>query len=45
MDQVSNTRRDIIDIIKAGVELPPGVILFETRRGRMNSEDPTTLGA
>jgi cytochrome P450 len=25
----SNTRSDILDIIKAGVELPPGVILFE----------------
>ena len=25
----SNTRSDILDIIKAGVDLPPGVILFE----------------
>jgi cytochrome P450 len=25
----SNTRSDILDLIKAGVELPPGVILFE----------------
>ncbi len=25
----SNTRSDILDIIKAGVQLPPGVILFE----------------
>jgi cytochrome P450 len=25
----SNTRSDILDIIKAGIELPPGVILFE----------------
>jgi len=25
----SNTRSDILDIIKAGVKLPPGVILFE----------------
>jgi len=25
----SNTRSDILDIIKSGVELPPGVILFE----------------
>ncbi|MBV9411490.1 MAG: cytochrome P450 [Acidimicrobiia bacterium] len=25
----TNTRSDILDIIKAGVELPPGVILFE----------------
>ncbi len=25
----SNTRSDILDVIKAGVELPPGVILFE----------------
>jgi cytochrome P450 len=25
----SNTRSDILDIIRAGVELPPGVILFE----------------
>ena len=25
----SNTRSDILDIIKAGVELPPGVLLFE----------------
>src|SRR3546814_16794728 len=25
----SNTRSDILDIIKAGVELPPGVIHFE----------------
>src|SRR6478735_3151858 len=25
----SSTRSDILDIIKAGVELPPGVILFE----------------
>jgi cytochrome P450 len=25
----SNTRSDILDIMKAGVELPPGVILFE----------------
>lgn len=26
---LSNARSDILDIIKAGVELPPGVILFE----------------
>ncbi len=38
----SNTRSDILDIIKAGVELPPGVILFEdppthtTHRGLMS---------
>ena len=25
----SSTRSDILDIIKSGVELPPGVILFE----------------
>jgi cytochrome P450 len=25
----SNTRSDILDLIKAGIELPPGVILFE----------------
>jgi cytochrome P450 len=25
----SNTRSDILDIIKAGIELPPGVLLFE----------------
>ncbi len=25
----SNTRSDILDIIRAGIELPPGVILFE----------------
>jgi cytochrome P450 len=25
----SNTRSDILDIIKAGVELPPGVVMFE----------------
>ena len=25
----SNTRSDILDVIKAGVKLPPGVILFE----------------
>src|SRR5688572_68563 len=25
----SNTRSDILDIIKAGIDLPPGVILFE----------------
>jgi cytochrome P450 len=25
----SNTRSDILDIIKAGIELPPGVIMFE----------------
>ena len=25
----SNTRSDILDIIKAGVEMPPGVIMFE----------------
>src|SRR4051812_38170578 len=40
--QFSNTRSDILDIIKAGVELPPGVILFEdpplhtTHRGLMS---------
>jgi cytochrome P450 len=38
----SNTRSDILDIIKAGVELPPGVLLFEdppmhtTHRGLMS---------
>src|SRR5437660_549331 len=38
----SNTRSDILDIIKADVELPPGVILFEdpplhtTHRGLMS---------
>jgi cytochrome P450 len=38
----SNTRSDILDIIKAGVDLPPGVILFEdpplhtTHRGLMS---------
>jgi cytochrome P450 len=38
----SNTRSDILDIIRAGVELPPGVILFEdpplhtTHRGLMS---------
>jgi cytochrome P450 len=38
----SNTRSDILDIIKAGVQLPPGVILFEdpplhtTHRGLMS---------
>jgi cytochrome P450 len=38
----SSTRSDILDIIKAGVELPPGVILFEdpplhtTHRGLMS---------
>jgi cytochrome P450 len=38
----SNTRSDILDIIKAGVELPPGVVLFEdppmhtTHRGLMS---------
>src|SRR3954451_18700266 len=26
---LSNTRSDILDIIKSGVQLPPGVILFE----------------
>src|SRR3954467_5664085 len=25
----SSTRSDILDVIKAGVQLPPGVILFE----------------
>jgi cytochrome P450 len=38
----SNTRSDILDIIRAGVELPPGVIMFEdpplhgTHRGLMS---------
>ena len=38
----SNTRSDILDIIKSGVELPPGVLLFEdppehtTHRGLMS---------
>jgi cytochrome P450 len=38
----SNTRSDILDIIRSGVELPPGVILFEdpplhtTHRGLMS---------
>src|SRR3546814_6280166 len=44
----SNTRSDILDIIKAGVELPPGVILFEDppthtmHRGLMRSEEHTS---
>ncbi len=28
-DEFSNTRSDILDVIKADIELPPGVIMFE----------------